>query len=67
VEAGGAVEIVVGSPAGVSSGSPNQTGKQNRGGWFGVELTSDAHQGCLVVRLIGGRLRIRCQNGDVNR
>ena len=36
------VELMVVSTDGVASGSPNQTDKQSRWGWFGIQLTSNA-------------------------
>ena len=58
-------EVLTGD--GISSGSPNQTGEQSRGGRFKDELTPGAHHGGLVVRLINGRLRVRSQHEYVNR
>ena len=61
-------ELLAGGGGGVgsSSGSPNQTGKQSRGSWFAVELTSDAYHGGLIVRLINGRLRVRSRHEHFN-
>ena len=59
-----ALKVLAGG--GVSSGSPNQTGQQGRGGWFEVELTSNSYHGGLVVRLVSGRLGIQSQHEHVN-
>ena len=60
-----ALKVVAGS--GISSGSPSQTSKQSRGGWFEVELTSDSYHGGLVVRLVSGRLCIQSQHQHANK
>jgi len=67
---GGAVELkmreMVLTGVGISSGSPNQTGEQSRGGWFEDELTSDANHGDLIVLLLI-RLHVQSQHEHVNR